>query len=199
MQLGPKWLRLLSVLRQWFCWWWSIVKCASHCLWEFCVCLCFVMYYFVSVLVMQSFERGKKRLLLCYNCLTDVLFLYMSCGFSLWLWYFLIILTYVFVSKQKSHANKKSVKFIMDVFVFGVLDDLGDMSFKSSYLHESFPVLTKNAFYQGDKYLCCMNNLYISLISLYAPTYSFWAIRSMLISIFKVTSWFDTVWNIVIR
>ena len=31
------------------------------------------------------------------------------------------------------------------------------------------------------------------------PTYSFWAIRSMLISFFKVTSWFDTVFSIVTR
>ena len=46
---------------------------------------------------------------------------------------------------------------------------------------------------------CCMNNLYISHGWLYAPTFSFWAIRSMLISIFRVTSWFDTVCNIVTR
>ena len=31
------------------------------------------------------------------------------------------------------------------------------------------------------------------------PTYSFWANRSMLISLFRVTSWFDTVCNIVTR
>ena len=24
-----------------------------HCLWEFCVCLCFVIHYFVSILVLQ--------------------------------------------------------------------------------------------------------------------------------------------------
>ena len=55
-------------------------------------------------------------------------------------------------------------------------------------------------FYQGDGYLwphCCMNNLYISHRSLYALTYSISAISSMLISLFRVTSWFDTVRNIV--
>ena len=57
-------------------------------------------------------------------------------------------------------------------------------------------------FCQGDRYLwphCCIYNLYISHRSLYAPTYSFSAIRSMLISLFRVTSWFDTVNNTVTR
>ena len=60
----------------------------------------------------------------------------------------------------------------------------------------------KMLFYQGDWYLwphCCMNNLYISHRILYAPKYSFWAICSMFISLFRVTSWFDTVYNIVTR
>ena len=57
-------------------------------------------------------------------------------------------------------------------------------------------------FCQGDGNFwphCCMNNLYISHRSLYAPTYSFCAISSMLISLFRVTSWFDTVNNAVTR
>ena len=55
---------------------------------------------------------------------------------------------------------------------------------------------------QGDGYFWphyCMNNLYISHRSLYAPTYSFWAIHSMLISLLRVTSWFDTVNNALTR
>ena len=55
-------------------------------------------------------------------------------------------------------------------------------------------------FYQGDRYLwphCCMNNFYISHRSLCAPTYSFWVIGSMLISPFRISSWIDTVCNIV--
>ena len=31
-----------------------LLKCVSPCLLEFCVCLCFVMHYFVSILVLQS-------------------------------------------------------------------------------------------------------------------------------------------------
>ena len=57
-------------------------------------------------------------------------------------------------------------------------------------------------FYQGDGYFwphCCMNNLYFSHRPLYAPTYSFWAMHSMLISLLRVTPWFDTVYNIVTR
>ena len=76
----------------------------------------------------------------------------------------------------------------------------GALSFKSSYLHEYAKICF---FYQLDGYLWphfCMNNLYIrSHRSLYAPTYSFWAIGSMLISLFRVTSWLDTVCNIVTR
>ena len=57
-------------------------------------------------------------------------------------------------------------------------------------------------FCQGDGYFwphCCMNNLYISHRSLYAPTYSFWAIGSMLISLFRVTSCFDSINNNMTR
>ena len=60
----------------------------------------------------------------------------------------------------------------------------------------------QNSFYQIEGYLsshCCMNNLYISHRSLYAPTYSFLTICSMLISLLRVTSWFDTVCNSVTR
>ena len=31
MHLGPRWLRLLSVLRRWFCCWCLFVYCYSHC------------------------------------------------------------------------------------------------------------------------------------------------------------------------
>ena len=31
-----------------------LFKCTSYCFWEFCDCLCFVMHYFVSILVLQS-------------------------------------------------------------------------------------------------------------------------------------------------
>ena len=66
----------------------------------------------------------------------------------------------------------------------------------------NFSFINRNDFYQEDGYLsphCCMNNLYISHSSLYVPTYSFWEIRSMRISLFRVISWFDTVCNIVTR
>ena len=75
--------------------------------------------------------------------------------------------------------------------------------FQKLLLAWNFSFINKNCFFcQGDGYLwphCCMNNLYISHRSLYAPTYSFWAIRSMLISLFRVTAWFDTVYHVVTR
>ena len=54
---------------------WFIVWCTSHCLWDFCVCRCFVMHYCVPILVFQSSWRGRESLFLCYYCLTDVLLL----------------------------------------------------------------------------------------------------------------------------
>ena len=45
----------------------------------------------------------------------------------------------------------------------------GDISFKSSYLHDFSCINKKKCFYQGGRYLwphCCMNNLYISNRSL---------------------------------
>ena len=71
------------------------------------------------------------------------------------------------------------------------------MQLRRSYLLKALTFMKfflykqKMIFYQEDRYLWphfCMNNLYISHRSLYAPTYSFWAIHSMLISLSRVTS-----------
>ena len=80
----PQWPRLLSVLRQWFCFCWSIVLCTSHCLLEFCVCLCFVMHYFVSILAFAIILKRKRKLvallLLSYKCIAtiNVLWLFLN-------------------------------------------------------------------------------------------------------------------------
>ena len=70
-------------------------------LWDSVIVLCIVVRYFVSILVLQSSRWGRKSWLLCFVCLPGVSWLlygYSSrCyGFvcRLWLWYFLIILTY---------------------------------------------------------------------------------------------------------
>ena len=34
----------------------------SHCLWEFCVCICLVMHYFVSILVFAIILKRKRNL-----------------------------------------------------------------------------------------------------------------------------------------
>ena len=47
----------------------------KRCIYKFCVNLCFVMYYFVSILDLQSSCRGRESLMFCYYCLTDVLLL----------------------------------------------------------------------------------------------------------------------------
>ena len=51
-------------LRRWFCCCWFIVLCTSHCLWGFCVGLCFGMHYVMPFLVLQSSLRGREGWLL---------------------------------------------------------------------------------------------------------------------------------------
>ena len=72
-------------------------------LWESVIVLCFVVRYFMSILVLQSSWWGKESWLLCLICLPGVSWWlsgsssrchWVVC--SLWLWYFLIILIYYF-------------------------------------------------------------------------------------------------------
>ena len=72
-------------------------------MWESVNVLCFVVRYFMSILVLQSSWWGRESWLLCLICLPGVsLWLGGSSSrchrvvCSLWLWYFLIILTYYF-------------------------------------------------------------------------------------------------------
>ena len=67
---------------------------------ESVIVLCLVVCYFMSILVLQSSWWGRESWLPCLVCLPDVSWL--LCGSSswchrfvcsLWLWYFLIILT----------------------------------------------------------------------------------------------------------
>ena len=71
-------------------------------LWDSVIVLCFVVHYFVSIVVLQSSRCGRDSWLLCFVCLRGVSWL--LCGsssrchgfvYSLWLWYFLIILTFL--------------------------------------------------------------------------------------------------------
>ena len=98
----PRWLRLLSVLSRWFCCFLAFCLLLLP-LWESVIVLCFVVRNFMSILVLQSSWWGRERWLLCLVCLPDVS--WWLCGSSsrcygfvcgLWLWYFLIILTYYF-------------------------------------------------------------------------------------------------------
>ena len=72
-------------------------------LWESVIVLCFVVRYFMPILVLQSSWWGRESWLLCLICLPGVSW-WLSGSSSqchrvvcvLWLWYFLIILTYCF-------------------------------------------------------------------------------------------------------
>ena len=81
-------------------------------LWEFVIVLCFVVRCFVSVLVLQSSWWGRESWLLCF-CLPGVSWWLSGsssrchgivCG--LWLWYFLIILTYYFCENNSMALYK---------------------------------------------------------------------------------------------
>ena len=76
-------------------------------LWESVIVLCFVVRYFMSILVLQSSWWGRESWLLCLICLPGVSWWLSGSSSrchgvvcSLWLWYFLIILT-IFVTKFK--------------------------------------------------------------------------------------------------
>ena len=76
--------------------------------------------YLLSFLILPSLWRGTVSWLLDFKCHLDVLWQLELCGSSsrcrglvcsVWLWYFLIILTYLFqVLKIKTKTNKKEPK-----------------------------------------------------------------------------------------
>ena len=61
-----------------------VALCASHLSRGLCVCLCFVVYYFVSFLVLYHFEEEERELvallLLSLGCLVavDILCLFLA-------------------------------------------------------------------------------------------------------------------------
>ena len=80
-------------------------------LWNSVIVLCFVVRYFMSILVLQSSWWGRESWLHCFVCLPAVSWL--LCGSSsrchgfvcsLWLWYFLIILT-IYNSEKVLHTE----------------------------------------------------------------------------------------------
>ena len=79
-------------------------------LWESVIVLCFVVRYFMSILVLQSSWCGRESWVLCLICLPCVSWWLSGsssrcCGLlcSVWFWYLLIILTYFFSIKVLWH------------------------------------------------------------------------------------------------
>ena len=80
----PQWLRLISVLRWWFCRCWFIVYCWYHCLWGLCV---WFLYCYAVRSVISSFAiilMGKTELIALLFCLSEILRLLLFCGSSSW-------------------------------------------------------------------------------------------------------------------
>ena len=82
----------------------KLVLIPVHKLWESVIVLCFVVRYFMSILVLQSSWWGRESWLLCLICLPGVSWWLSGSSSrchgvfcSLWLWYFLIILIYYFL------------------------------------------------------------------------------------------------------
>ena len=118
MHLRPtrQWLRLLSVIRRWFFCCWFIVYCCSHCLLGFCVSSMLCYPVLCDFAVLQLYWWGRESWL--FDCLLDILWQSVFCGLSsqcrglvlsVWLWYFLIILTcflkIVFFVDSYSHCG----------------------------------------------------------------------------------------------
>ena len=106
-----------TVLRRWFCWCWLFVYCYSHC-GSLVIVLCFVVRYFMSILVLQSSWWGRESWLLCLICLPVVSWWLSGSSSrchgvvcSLWLWYFLVILTYYFCVISKIICFRVFVMF----------------------------------------------------------------------------------------
>ena len=82
---------------------------------ESVIVLCFVVRYFMPILVLQSSWWGRESWLLCLICLPGVSW-WLSCSSSrchrvvcgLWLWYFLIILTYYFWHQIQFYPFKRN-------------------------------------------------------------------------------------------
>ena len=83
-------------------------------LWESVTVLCFVVRYFMSILVLQSSWWRRESWLLCLICLPGVSW-WLSGSSSqchgvvccLWLWYFLIIFTYYFRKPSEIYQKIK--------------------------------------------------------------------------------------------
>ena len=99
-------------------------------LWESIIVLCFVVRYFMSILVLQSSWWGRESWLLCLICLPGVLWWLSDSSSrchgvvcSLWLWYFLIILTYYFLSLPVKYFSDRS-KVVLLLWIFNVVSVL---------------------------------------------------------------------------
>ena len=106
-------------------------------LWESVIVLCFIVRYFMSILVLQSSWWGRESWLLCLICLPGALWWLNGSSSrchgavcSLWLWYFLIILTY--------HFWKPIVVYLFEWPLktgFTVITDLYYSTIRSLYRH----------------------------------------------------------------
>ena len=94
-------------------------------LWESVIVLCFDVLYFISILVLQSSWWGRESWLLCLICLPGFSW-WLSGSFSrchglicgLWLWYFLIILTYYFYCMLKVFSYIINLLFCFELMLF---------------------------------------------------------------------------------
>ena len=106
-QTSPlRWLRVLFLLREWFCCCWFFVLWTSQC----SIVFFFSMHFFLSFKVFQSCWRKRERVCICFNRLSDILWLLVfwisslwwpGLDCSVWLWHFLIMLTYFLPKMEK--------------------------------------------------------------------------------------------------
>ena len=122
----PRGLRLMPFLRRWIC-------CCRFVAYYYFECwslyfLCFVVRYFMSILVLQSSWWERESWLLCLVCLPGVSWLLRDSsswfhGFicSLWLCFFLIKLAYHFSNLNSIFAEKCQQYMTINICVLCLL------------------------------------------------------------------------------
>ena len=150
-------------------------------LWESVIVICFVVRYFMSILVLQSSWWGRESWLLCLICLPGVLWWlsgsssrchWVVC--SLWLRYFLIILTYYFY-----YFNKRS----LHLFLFYPLKN---ENFNQNVIHWTITLITplsgivhfKTNYNYRLSYHCFINKLILVTYALISRKNLAWLIKN---------------------
>ena len=98
---------LIKVDNQFWCCWFIVYSCCSHCLWGVCVwsLFCYAVISVICISLAFILLRKRELVQLYYGWLLDVMWLLVFCVSSsccsglicsVWLWHFMVILTFLY-------------------------------------------------------------------------------------------------------